>query len=93
MRQTREEKKKQAFIDIINQMFVFAELDLTFDDVKDEDRFFAKYTMTMAQAEAWQKWGEDYLVKKLRMRRHFARQDMAFMNLCYGLAYSDYDYK
>mgnify|MGYP003661623884 FL=1 len=34
-RMSREEKRQQAVIDIINQMFVIAGHNITYDDIKD----------------------------------------------------------
>ena len=51
---SREQKREQALIDIINQMFIIAGHDVTFDDIKDrKDDWFTDWTMTTAQAEEW----------------------------------------
>ena len=50
-RPTREQKKEKAVIDIINQMFVIAGHDATYDDIVGVDKWFQQYTMTVEQGE------------------------------------------
>ena len=90
-RTTREQKREQAVIDIINQMFVIAGHEVTFDDVKDrKDNWFTDWTMTTAQAEEWRAWGIDYLRKNLKMNKVLAEKEMNWFNVQWGLKYSDY---
>jgi hypothetical protein len=57
-RLTREQKREQSVIDLINEMFRIAEHAVTYDDIKDrKDNWFSEYTMTEEQNEAWIKWG------------------------------------
>jgi hypothetical protein len=90
MRLTREQKKEKAVEDLINQMFIIAGYDVTFDDVKTrQDNWFQQYTMTMAQNEEWQKWGKRYLQKTLRTPAKLAEREMQWFSLQYGLKFSD----
>lgn len=90
-RTTREEKRQQAVIDIINQMFIIAGHEVTFEDIKDRnDDWYAQWTMTMAQADEWKAWGEAYLRKNLRYTKVSAEREMTWFNLQWGLKYSDY---
>ena len=90
-RTTREQKREQAVIDIINQMFVIAGHEVSFDDVKDrKDNWFTDWTMTTAQAEEWRAWGIDYLRKNLKMNKGLAEKEMNWFNVQWGLKYSDY---
>ena len=85
-RLTREEKKKQAIIDIINQMFIIAGHEVTYDDIKDrKDYWFSKWTMTETQNEEWREWGVDYLRKSLKMNKALAKNEMLWFNLQWGL--------
>jgi hypothetical protein len=91
-RLSREEKREKALIDIINQMFVIAGHDVTFDDIKDrKDDWFTDWTMTTAQAEEWKKWGVDYLRKELKMNKGLAEKEMMWVNVQWGLRYSDFN--
>jgi hypothetical protein len=91
MRLTREQKKEKAVEDLINQMFIIAGHDVTFEDVKTrQDDWFQQYTMTMAQNEEWQKWGKKYLQTNLRTRAKLAEKEMQWFSLQYGLKYSDF---
>ena len=91
-RLSREEKREKALIDIINQMFVIAGHDVTFDDIKDrKDDWFTDWTMTTAQAEEWKKWGVDYLRKELKMNKGLAEREMMWVNVQWGLRYSDFN--
>ena len=90
-RLTREQKKEQAVIDIINQMFVIAGHNITYNDVKDrKDNWFTDWTMTIAQGEELKKWGVDYLRKNLKMNKILAEKEMSWFNLQWGLKYNDY---
>lgn len=90
MRLTREQKKEKAVEDLINQMFIIAGHDVTFDDVKTrQDDWFQQYTMTMAQNEEWQDWGTKYIQKTFRKKAKLAEKEMAWFSLQYGLKFSD----
>lgn len=91
-RTTREQKRQQAVIDIINQMFIIAGHEVTYDDIKDrKDDWFTDWTMTIAQSEEWRAWGVAYLRKNLRMNKALAEKEMSWFNLQWGLKYSDYN--
>jgi predicted nucleic acid-binding protein len=90
-RLSREQKKEQAVVDIINQMFVIAGHEVTFDDIKDrKDNWFMEWTMTTAQAEEWKQWGVAYLRKNLRTNKVTAEKNMMWFCMQWGLKYSDY---
>jgi hypothetical protein len=85
-RQTHEEKRNQSIIDLINQMFIIAGHEVTYDDVKDrKDDWFNDWTMTMAQREEWQEWSNKYLMKKLKMSVRQADKEMLWISLMWGL--------
>ena len=91
-RLSREEKKEKAVKDLINQMFVIAGHDVTFDDVKGrKDDWYAQWTMTVEQAEEWKVRGKKYLMKELRMRAKQAETEMLWINLQWGLKYSNWE--
>jgi hypothetical protein len=90
-RLTREQKKEKAIVDIINQMFVIAGHDVTYDDIVGVDKWFQNYTMTVQQAEEFTKWGKQYLMRELKMRAAYAEQEMRWFNVMWGLKYSDLD--
>ena len=89
-RLTREQKKEQAVIDIINKMFEIAGHAVTYDDIKDrKDIWFQEYTMTMAQNEEWKEWGTKLLAKKRRYGKKLADREMRMLDLYCGLKVSD----
>ena len=91
MRLTREQKKEKSVEDLINQMFIIAEHDVTFDDIKTrQDDWFQQYTMTMDQNEKWQAWGKKYLQTNLRIGAKLAEKQMQWFSLQYGLKFSDF---
>lgn len=88
---TRDEKRRKAMIDILNQMFVIAGHQVTYEDIKDRtDDWYTQWTMTTAQSEEWRAWGVAYLRKNLKMSKASAEKEMAWFNVQWGLKYSDY---
>lgn len=91
-RLTREQKREQAVIDLINQMFIIAGHEVTYNDVKDrKDDWYTDWTMTTAQAEEWKQWGIEYLRKNLKMNKELSEREMMWINLQWGLKYSDFN--
>jgi len=90
-RLSREEKKQKAVKDIINKMFEIAGYEVTYDDIVGVDKWFQKYTMTVEQSEEWKLWGKKYLMKELRMYAKSAEREMLWVNLQWGLTYSNWD--
>ena len=91
-RLTREQKREKAVVDLINQMFIIAGHDVTYDDVAGrKDDWYAQWTMTVEQGEEWKKWGENYLRKNLKVNKYLAEREMAMVNLMWGLKYSNWE--
>ena len=91
-RLTREQKREQAVVDLINQMFIIAGHDVTYDDIKDrKDDWYQQWKMTIEQADEWKQWGIKYLRENLKINKKMADNEMLWFNLQYGLTYSDYD--
>ena len=90
-RLTREQKQEKAVKDLINQMFVIAGHDVTYDDILGMDKWFQKYTMTVEQGEEFKKWGKKYLMKTFRMYAARAEQEMMWFNVQWGLTYSNWE--
>ena len=86
-----EQKREQAVIDLINQMFIIAGHQVTYDDVIGKDKWFQEYTMTVEQAEEFKKWGKKYLMKNLRTYAKAAEREMMWFTLQYGLKYSNWE--
>ena len=90
-RLTKEQKREQAVIDLLNQMFVIAGHNVTYEDIKSrKDNWWTEWTMTMAQADEWKAWGVDYLRKNLKLTKVLAEKEMQWVNLQWGLKYSDW---
>ena len=91
-RLTREQKREKAVVDLINQMFIIAGHDVTYDDVVGRtDDWYTQWTMTVEQSEEWRKWGENYLRKNLKINKYLAEREMAMVNLMWGLKYSNWE--
>ena len=91
-RLTQEQKREKAVVDLINQMFIIAGHDVTYDDVAGrKDDWYAQWTMTVEQSEEWRKWGENYLRKNLKLNKYLAEREMAMVNLMWGLKYSNWE--
>lgn len=90
-RLSREEKRKKAVVDLINQMFVIAGHNVTYDDIMGVDDWFKKYSMTVQQGEEFKKWGKKYLMKELRSPAKLAEKEMQWFNLQWGLTYSNWE--
>jgi len=91
-RLTREQKREQAVIDLINQMFIIAGHEVTYDDIKDrKDNWFTEWEMTVAQSEEWKAWGVKYIRERFKMNKALAEREMTWINLQWGLKYSDYE--
>jgi hypothetical protein len=91
-RLSREQKREQAVIDLINQMFVIAGHEVTFDDVKDrKDAWYMEWTMTVQQNEEWKQWGVNYLRKNLKVNKALAEKEMMWVSLQWGLKFSNWE--
>jgi hypothetical protein len=55
-RLSREEKKEKAVVDLINQMFIIAGHNVTYDDILGKEKWFQEYSMTVQQGEEFKKW-------------------------------------
>jgi hypothetical protein len=90
-RLTRDQKKDKAIIDLINQMFIIAGHNVTYNDIVGVDNWFREYTMTVEQGEEFKKWGKKYLMKNLQMRATAAEKEMMWFNVMWGLTYSNWE--
>lgn len=89
---SRQEKKEQVIIDLVNMMFEIAGHTVTFEDIKDrKDNWFQEWTMTTEQNDQWKLWGKKYLIKNLRMNEKIAEKEMMWASLQWGLKLSDYN--
>jgi hypothetical protein len=88
-RLSREEKWNKAVVDLINQMFIIAGHNVTYDDILGKENWFREYTMTIEQNEEWKKWGKKYLMKNLNLYAKQAEREMMWTNLQWGLTFID----
>ena len=84
-RLTREEKREQAVVDLINEMFQIAGHNVTFEDVQNQENWFNEYEMTEEQRDEWKAWGKKHLMKKLGLHAARAEKEMAWAGLQWGL--------
>ena len=93
-RLTRDEKIEIAIKELINKMFEIAGHEVTYDDIKGrKDDWYAQWTMTVEQSEEWREWGRKYLMKHLNMKSAAAEKEMTWVNLMWGLKYSNFEYE
>jgi hypothetical protein len=90
-RLSRKEKKDKAIIDLINQMFIIAGHNVTYEDILGVEKWFEKYSMTVEQSEEFKAWGKKYLMKNLQMRAAIAEKEMMWFNLQWGLIHSNFE--
>ena len=90
-RLTREQKREKAVVDLINQMFIIAGHNVTYDDILGKDKWFMEYSMTVEQGEEFRKWGEKYLRENLKVNKKQAESEMMWFNVQWGLTYSNWE--
>ena len=85
-------KAKENILEtIINKMFEIAGYNICYNDILHrQDDWYAQWTMTVEQSDEWRAWGVNYLMKLFKINKKFAETEMAWMNLTWGLKYSDY---
>ena len=94
MRLSIEQKRRQAVIDLINQMFIIAGHEVTYDDIKDrKDDWYTQWTMSPEQSDEWVNWGVAYLKKNLKMNKKVAETEMAWVSLMWGLKFDRNPYE
>jgi hypothetical protein len=87
-RLTYEQKRDQAIIDLINEMFKIAGHVVTYNDVIGRtDAWYNEWTMTEDQYDQWQKWGKQYLMKNLKFTAQGAEKEMGMVGLMWGLKF------
>jgi hypothetical protein len=91
-RLNKQQKREQAVVDLLNQMFVISGHNVTYEDIKGRtDNWWADWTMTVNQADQWKAWGAEYLRKNLKLNKTLAKEEMQWINLQWGLKYSDWN--
>lgn len=86
-RQTKEEKRDQLIIELIDSMFQIAGHPVTYEDIKDrKDNWFQQWTITESQYDQWKVQGETQIKKSLRVTSKAAKKEMAWVGLMWGLA-------
>jgi hypothetical protein len=91
---SREQKRQQAVIDLINKMFEIAGHQVTYDDIKGrQDDWYTQWTMSPEQNNEWQNWGAEYLRKNLKLRKKEAETEMAWVSLMWGLKFDRNPYE
>jgi predicted KAP-like P-loop ATPase len=90
-RLTREQKWEQAVVDLINQMFIIAGHDVTYNDVLGKEKWFMEYSMTVEQSEEFREWGIKYLREKLKINKKQAEREIMWFNVQWGLTYSNWE--
>ena len=77
--------KKISLEIIINKMFKFAESDLTYSDVVNQDNWYIENTMTEKQNNKWIKWLTNYINKNTHLSLDRSKKEALQINLIWGL--------
>jgi hypothetical protein len=81
----KPQKKQQIVIDLINQMFVFAGYDVTYNELNKNEDWYNQYTISSEQNIEWRKWAVDYLVKNKYFTKRIAEIEVDWFDLQWGL--------
>jgi hypothetical protein len=82
----KRKTNKEIIEALINEMFVIAGHNLTYQDVEGRtDNWFSEYTMTESQNNQWKDWGVDYLRKQQHWNKRSAQREMSMLDLYCGL--------
>jgi hypothetical protein len=82
-------KIDQAYKEILENMMSIAGYDVTYEDLlKEEDGWWARYTMTQDQRDKWKEESIQLLRTKLRWPKWRAEDQMTWIELMWGLKIS-----
>jgi hypothetical protein len=83
---SKADKSKEVIVHLINKMFEFANLEVSYDDiVHRKDHWYSDWTMNENQYDEWISYGEKYLQQHLKMTKKRSQSQMAFLGLNFGL--------
>ena len=69
-------------------LFINKELEpfgVTVDDIKDDEKWFMKYEVTIQDNQDWVDWCIKYLRDNYKITKKTAKKEMMWFNLQYGL--------
>jgi hypothetical protein len=79
-------KIDEAYKEIIMEMMTIAGHDISYEDLlKEEDGWWARYTMTQEQRDKWVDFSVNLLRTKLRWSKRKAVDQMKWVDLMWGL--------
>lgn len=85
-------KIDQAYKEILENMMSIAGYDLTYEDLlKEEDGWWARYTMTQEQRERWKKESVKVFRQKLRWPKWKSEEQVKWIDLMWGLKVEEKD--
>lgn len=70
---------------ILNKMFEFAESNLTYSDVIDQENWYNENTMTEEQNKKWIEWLTNYINQNTHLSLHRSKKEALQINLIWGL--------
>lgn len=87
-RRSRNQKRNDAVVDLINEMFKIAGHAVTYHDIVGRtDNWFEQWTMTEGEYDQWVEFGKSYLKKNLGMNKTWAEREMSMIGLMWGLKF------
>ena len=76
----------QAIVDeILNKQLEPHGLTVKSPEIKNDPEWYRTYTCTPEQMKEWMEWGVNFVQKKLKTSRKKAEEEMAWINLQWGL--------
>ncbi len=79
-------KIDEAYKEIIIEMMKIAGYDISYEDLlKEEDGWWARYTMTQEQRDKWVDFSVNLLRTKLRWSKRKSVDQMKWVDLMWGL--------
>ena len=82
----KKKTQEELIKDIIDTMFIIAEHNVTYEDIKDrKDQWYLQYTMTPEQENKWMEWLVGYLRKHRSYNKGYAKAAADWIIFQWGL--------
>jgi hypothetical protein len=87
----RRDKQREVFIKLIDMQM--EQHGLTYEDIKNDPKFYTNYTTTPERESQWIKDGVELIRKQLRLNKKQAEIEMSWVVLQWGLAIPREEYE
>ena len=79
----KRDKQREVFIKLIDMQM--AQHGLTYEDIKNDPKFYTNYTTTPDNERKWREDGISLIQKELKLSKKNAETEMAWVVLQWGL--------